>query len=199
MLNKHNKRMVEKYDILQWYSYFLKSKEEFNIKHDAKEGKSVVLYPGRFYILKYTSKTDKRYNRRPVIISLGLSEKDPNSYLCIDLCVMPLKVRLKFIETYFRWYKEQICDNINRYPDVESADKQTMIKNFNYDIICKAAESFYIKNAIKRYKVENVTAIYSLPFSKVYKVMGKYCDENHFANGTIMEAQSYFLKQSLKK
>lgn len=191
--------MAENYDISQWYSYFVKSGDEFSIKKDAKEGSSVILYPGRFYILKYKSKTDKLYNHRPVIVSLGLSEKDPNSYLCIDLCVMPLKVRLKFVETYFKWYKDQIWDNINRYPDVDQADKQSSIKNFNYDIICKAAESFFIKNAIKRYKVENVTAIYSLPFSKVYKVIGKYCDDDHFANGSIVDAQSQFLKKSLKK
>lgn len=191
--------MVEKYDILQWYDYFIKSKDKFDIKTDAKKGGSKILLPGRFYILNYKSKTDKRYNRRPVIISLGLSERDPKSYLCIDLCVMPLKVRLKFIETYFKWYNEQIWDNINRYPDVDNVDKQTAIKNFNYDIICKAAESFYIKNAIKRYKIENVANIYALPFSKVYKIIGKYCDENKFINGTIMEAQEHFLKQSLKK
>jgi hypothetical protein len=191
--------MAEKYNILQWYEYFVKSKDEFHIKSDAKEGSSGVLYPGRFYILRYKSKTDKRYNSRPVIISLGLSEKYPNSYLCIDLCVMPLKVRLKFIDTYFKLYMNQIWDNINKYPDVDSVDKQSKIKEFNYDIICKAAESFYIKNAIKRYKVENVTNIYSLPFSKVYKVIGKYCDDDHFVNGTIIEAQKHFLKQSLKK
>ena len=191
--------MAEKYDILQWYYHFVKSGDSFDIKRDAKKGSSVVLYPGRFYILNYKSKTDKRYNGRPVIISLGISEKEPNSYLCIDLCVMPLKIRLKFVATFFKWYMNQIWDNINRYPDVESADKQSQIKNFNYNIICKAAESFYIKNAIKRYKVENVTAIYSLPFSKVYKVIGEYCDYNHFVNGTIAEAQSHFLKQSLKK
>jgi hypothetical protein len=191
--------MAEKYDILQWNSYFEKNGETFDIKNDAKESDSTILYPGRFYILKYKSKTDKRYNARPVIISLGLSEKDPNSYLCIDLCVMPLKVRLKFIDTYFKWYMNQIWDNINRYPSVEQADKQTPIKNFNYDIICKAAESFYIKNAIKRYKVENVVAIYSLSFSKVYKVIGKYCDENNFINGSIVDAQTHFLKQSLNK
>ena len=191
--------MAEKYDILQWYSYFEKSNEKFDIKNDAKESSSAILYPGRFYILNYNSKTDKRYNSRPVIISLGLSEKDPNSYLCIDLCVMPLKVRLNFISTYFKWYKDNIWDNINKYPGVEQADKQIPIKNFNYNNICKAAESFFIKNAIKRYKIENVTAIYSLPFSKVYRVIGKFCDENNFLNGNIMEAQEYFLKKSLKK
>lgn len=191
--------MAEKYDIIQWYEYFEKSGEEFDIKKDVKEGDSVILYPGRFYILKYKSKTDKRYNARPVIISLGLSEKDPNSYLCIDLCVMPLKVRLNFIKTYFKWYMDQIWYNINHYPDVEQADKQTPIKNFNYNIICKAAEAFYIKNAIKRYKVENVTAIYSVPFSKVYRIIGEFCDENNFINGNIGEAQKYFLQNSLKK
>lgn len=191
--------MAEKYDILQWYDYFLKSNDKFDIKTDTKKGGSVFLLPGCFYILNYKSKTDKRYNSRPVIISLGLSEKDPNSYLCIDLCVMPLKIRLKFVETYFKWYMDQIWYNINRYPDVENVDKQSAIKKFNYSIICKAAESFYIKNAIKRYKVENVTAIYSLPFSKVYRVIGKYCDENYFVNGNIMEAQEHFLKNALKK
>ena len=191
--------MAEKYDILQWYSYFVKSGDKFDIKNDTKKGSSVILYPGRFYILNYKSNSNKLYNTRPVIISLGLSEKYPNSYLCIDLCVMPLKIRLKFIETYFKWYKEQIWDNINRYPDVGQADKQTAIKNFNYDIICKAAESFYIKNAIKRYKVENVSCIYSLPFSKVYRVIDKFCDENHFLNGTIMDAQTLFIKKSMKR
>jgi hypothetical protein len=191
--------MALKYDILQWYEYFLKSGDEFDIKNDAKKSSSTILYPGRFYILNYKSKTDKRYNSRPVIISLGLSENDPNSYLCIDLCVMPLKIRIKFIETYFKWYMDKIWDNINRYPDVDLADKQIAIKNFNYDIICKAAESFYIKNAIKRYKMENVIAIYSLPFSKVYRLIGKFCDENYFVNGNIKEVQEHFLKKSLKK
>ena len=191
--------MAEKYDILQWYSYFVKSGDKFDIKNDTKKGSSVILYPGRFYILNYKSNSNKLYNTRPVIISLGLSEKYPNSYLCIDLCVMPLKIRIKFIETYFKWYMDKIWDNINRYPDVDLADKQIAIKNFNYDIICKAAESFYIKNAIKRYKMENVIAIYSLPFSKVYRLIGKYCDENYFVNGNIKEAQEHFLKKSLKK
>ena len=191
--------MAENYDILQWYEYFVKSKDKFDIKTDSKKGSSVVLLPGRFYILNYQPKTDKMYNGRPVIISLGLSEKEPDSYLCIDLCVMPLKIRLKFIETYFKWYKDQILDNIKRYPGVEQADKQTAIKNFNYNIICKAADSFFIKNAIKKYKVEKVTAIYELPFAKVYKVLDKFCDENFFLNGTIVDAQTQFIKKSLKQ
>ena len=62
------------------------SKGDIYTSWNTKEGSSTILYPGRFYILNYKSKTDKRYNSRPVIISLGLSEKDPNSYLCIDLC-----------------------------------------------------------------------------------------------------------------
>ena len=98
--------MAENYDILQWYDYFVKSKDKFDIDNDAKKGSSVVLYPGRFYILKYKSKTDKIYNGRPVVISLGISEKDPNYYICIDLCVIPLKIRLKFISTYFKMVYE---------------------------------------------------------------------------------------------
>ena len=41
--------MAENYNILQWYEYFVKNKDVFDIKTDAKEGSSVVLYPGRFY------------------------------------------------------------------------------------------------------------------------------------------------------
>ena len=191
--------MAEIYDISQWYDYFLKSKDKFDIKVDTKKGGSAILLPGCFYILTYKAKTDKMYNCRPVIISLGFSEKDPKSYLGIDLCVMPLKIRLKFIETYFKWYMDQIWYNINRYPGVEHVDKQSAIKNFNYKTICKAAEAFYIKNAIKKYKIENVVQVYSIPFAKVYRVIGEFCDENKFANGSVGEAQAHFLKSTLKK
>ena len=34
--------MAEKYDILQWYSHFLKSGDEFSLKKDAK--KEIVLF-----------------------------------------------------------------------------------------------------------------------------------------------------------
>ena len=45
--------MAGKYDILQWYEYFVKSGDKFNKSIDSKENSSVILYPGRFYILNY--------------------------------------------------------------------------------------------------------------------------------------------------
>ena len=38
--------MAEKYDILQWYSYFEKNGGKFNKKEDAKKGSSVILNTG---------------------------------------------------------------------------------------------------------------------------------------------------------
>ena len=89
---------------------------------------------------------------------------------------------------------DQIWDNIIDYPDVNKQINKPLIKNFNY-ILYVRLRAFYIKNAIKRYKVENVTAIYSFLFQKYIEWLVIFCDENNFVNGNIMEAQTYFLKK----
>ena len=55
-----------------------------------------------------------------------------------------------------------------------------------------------IKNAIKSYKIENTMKIYSLPFSGVYKVIGKYCDEDYYVNGCIRDVQKEFVGKMKK-
>ena len=55
-----------------------------------------------------------------------------------------------------------------------------------------------IKNAIKRYKIENTHKIYSVPFSGVYKLIGKFCDENYYVNGTIRDVQKEFIDKVRK-
>ena len=113
-----------------------------------------------------------------MILSLGISKKDPTSFLCIDLSVMPIKIRLKFIEIYFELFRKEITTNIDKFLYVEDADKQDFIKQCTYENLCKAIPLIPLKYALKRYKIENTRKIYSLPFSKVYKVIGKYSDEN---------------------
>jgi hypothetical protein len=90
---------------------------------------------------------------------------------------------------YYNIYKKEIQDNINKYYLVEDADKQTWMRSFNYENLCKSMTMLPIKNAIKRYKIENTSKIYSLPFSKVYKVIGRYCDEDYYVNGCIRDVQ----------
>lgn len=89
-------------------------------------------------------------------------------------------------------------DNIDKHLFVDDADKQTWMRSFNYENLCKSMTMLPIKNAIKRYKIENTRRIYSLPFSKVYKIVGKYCDEDHYVNGTIREVQAEFIKKMQK-
>lgn len=189
---------MEKYNILEWSDYFEKSGREVDEKKDFLESNSIVLYPGRFYVLDYSAKTKERYNARPVIISMGISKKDPDSFLCVDLCVMPVQVRRRFIEMYFNIFKREIQDNIDKHFDVDEADKQSWMRSFNYENLCKSMTMLPIKNAIKRYKIENTRKIYSLPFSGVYKVIGKYCDEDYYVNGTIREVQAEFIKKMQK-
>ena len=189
---------MEKYNILEWSDYFEKTDGEVDPKKDFLESNSIVLYPGRFYVLEYSAKTKDVYNARPVIISMGISKKDPDSFLCVDLCVMPVQVRRRFIEMYFNMYKREIMENIDKYLYVEDADKQGWMKSFNYENLCKSMTMLPIKNAIKRYKIENTRKIYSLPFSKVYKIVGKYCDQDYYVNGSIREVQKEFISKMRK-
>jgi len=189
---------MDKYDILEWSDYFEQTDGEVDPETDFLESKSIVLYPGRFYVLEYSAKTKDRYNSRPVIISMGISKKDPESFLCVDLCVIPVLIRRKFIEMYFNIYRKEIQDNIDKYFSVEDADKQTWMRDFNYENLCMAMPLLPIKNAIKRYKIENTSKIYSLPFSGVYKVIGKYCDEDYYVNGCIRDVQKEFIDKMRK-
>lgn len=189
---------MENYNILEWINYFEKSGYKVDPKEDFLETNSTILYPGRFYVLEYMAKTKERFNTRPVIISMGLSKKDPESFLCVDLSVLPLKVRLKFIDMFFNMYKREIADNIDKYYDVSDVEKQSWMKSFSYDNLLKTIPMLPIKNAIKRYKIQNTRKIYALPFSKVYKVVGKYCDENYYVNGTIADVQNEFIAKMRK-
>ena len=96
---------MEKYNILEWVDYFEKNGGEVNPKTDFLESNNIVLYPARFYVLEYSAKTKDMYNSRPVIISMGISKKDPDSFLCVDLCVIPVKIRKRFIEMYFNIFR----------------------------------------------------------------------------------------------
>ena len=189
---------MNKYDILEWSDYFEQTDGEVDPKKDFLESNSIVLYPGRFYVLEYSAKTKDRYNARPVIISMGISKKEPDSFLCVDLCVMPVQVRRKFIEMFFNIYKKEILENIDKYLYVEDADRQSWMKSFNYENLCKSMTMLPIKNAIKRYKIENTKKIYSLPFSGVYKVIGKFCDEDYYVNGCIRDVQKEFIDKMSK-
>ena len=189
---------MKNYNILEWINYFEGSKGKVDPKEDFLDSNSRVLYPGRFYVLEYRAKTKDRYNARPVIIGMGLSKKDPDSFLCVDLSVMPTQVRYRFIQMYFNMYYDIITDNMDKCLHVEDADKQTWMRDFSYDNLLKAMPLLPIKFAIKRYKIENTMRIYSVPFNRVYKIVGKYCDEDYYVNGHIGEIQKEFIQKVRK-
>ena len=184
------------YNILEWVDMFEKDNGVVDPKEDFLESNSTILYPGRFYMLQYmATQTKERFNARPVILSMGLSKKDPKSFLCVDLSVMPYPVRRRFIEMYFDTYYNTITSNIDEYLYTEDADKQKGMVSFSYDNFCKSMPTLPIKYAVKRYKIENTLKIYSIPYQQVYKVIGKFCDQNYYVNGTIRDVQNEFIKK----
>lgn len=182
----------------KWSDEFDRSKSVFEIDKDALETNNIVLFPGRFYILKYMSESKDVTNTRPVILSLGISQKDPDSFLCIDLCVIPKPIRIKFIEMYFNMFKQEIEPNIKKYWEVKDADKQEQIKQVTYQNLMKVKDFQILKLALKRYKIKNTKKIYSLLFNDVYKVIGNFSDENMFINGTIVDVQKEFIDKAKK-
>lgn len=187
-------------NIESWVDEFERERNYFDIKTDALESNSVVLMPGRFYVLIYKpNETEKIVNTRPVIISLGLSKKDPESFLCIDLCMIPRRARIRFTQMFFDMFDREISDNIKKFPFADTADKQKEIIEFNYKNLKNIDKLFPVMNAIKRYKIRNTKKIYSIPYSYVYKIIGKFSDENWFINGTVSDVQNEFMKKSRMK
>ena len=178
---------------------FEKEKNYFDYKIDALETNNKILMPGRFYMLEYRPKdTDGKIplNTRPLILSLGMSKKDPEAFLCIDLCVIPRTARIKFVQMFYDMFSRDIYKNIKDFPFVEQYDKQTMIREFNYSNLTKLDKFFPVINAIKRYKIRYTRKIYAINYIDVYKTLGKFADENFFINGSIGEVQREFIKKS---
>lgn len=186
---------MERYDILEWQKFYEDGKNVVDEKKDFLESRSIVLYPGRFYVLNYRSSTKKRYNARPVILSLGINKNNPDDFICLDLTVMPKKLRLQFVDMYFKLFYNDIMKIMDEHPYVEDADKQDYIKLCSYENLCKALPQFPVKLALKKYVIKNTKKIYSLPFIGVYKVIGDYCDQNFYQNGTISDAQKEFIEK----
>ncbi|MCM1217707.1 MAG: hypothetical protein NC548_24710 [Lachnospiraceae bacterium] len=162
--------------------------------------KDTVLYPGRFYILQYVSKEkEKPINTRPIVLGLGISKKHPEDFLCIDLCVIPKPIRLKFIEMFYKMFKRDIEPNIQKYWEINEADKQTYIKSLTYGELIKVKDWDILKYALKKYKIKNTKKIYSMLYCDMYKVLGNFADENMFINGTIKDVQKEFLDKIKQK
>ena len=168
---------MSRYNLSEWVDGFERDGREFDIKTDVLLSNIKVLFPGRFYILNYKAQTDKPYNARPVIISLGLSKTEPDSFLCIDLCLIPKKIRIRFVQILFDMFERQVSENMEKFWNVEDADKP-------------------FKHAVKKYKIKNTFRIYSVPFSGVYKIVGKLCDKNCFVNSNVKIEQGTFLKNN---
>ena len=186
------------YNIIDWIDTFEGNGGKVDPKTDFLETRERFLYPGRFYVLDYKATTKERYNTRPVLIGMGISKKDPNSFLCVDLSVIPYQARRRFIDMFFKLYYSTITSSIDNYLSVDDADSQGYMKTFSYDNLIKTMPMLPIKNAIKRYKIENTRKIYAVPFQKVYKIIGRYCDEDYYVNGRISDVQKEFL-QKVKK
>lgn len=187
--------MRKYYNILDRIKSFENDRGEVDLDEDFLETSSRILYPGRFYVLEYKAQTRERYNSRPVLIGMGISKKDPDSFLCVDLSVMPVKVRMRFIDMFFNIYYNEITDSIEKYIYVEDADKQNWMRTFSYDNLLKTMSMIPIKFAIKKYKIENTMKIYAVPFQNVYKIIGRYCDEDYYVNGRIGDIQKEFLQK----
>ena len=77
----------------------------------------------------------------------------------------------------------------------DDADDQEQLKFCTYQNLCKLIPHFPFKAALKRYIIKNTRKIYSVPFTGVYKIIGDYCDENFYQNGTIKDVQNEFIKK----
>ena len=190
--------MAEDYNIIEWHKEFEKSGGKFDYKSDAIESRNKVLYPGRFYILDYKSDTSKPYNSRPVIISLGVSDENPDMFIGIDLCVFPRLARLNFIKMFWGVYGKVINRYLFTHWDVENVDKQPYFKDFNYANLKSIKPFGPAVNAIKKYKISNTRKIYALPYERVYKIIGSFCDKDKMVNGKLVDVQREFLSKSLK-
>ena len=182
-----------------WSKYYDDEKVKFDLEKDVLKSRNLILYPGRFYVLRYMPDDKKKIiNTRPVVLSLGPSQKDKNQYLCLDLCVLPKTLRLKFIELFYDMFKKEIEPNIREYWEIKDADRQSYIKNLTYQNLLKIRDFNILKFAIKKYNIKEIKEIYSLLYCDVFKVIGKFADENYYINDNLANIQKDYLDKIKK-
>ena len=96
-------------------------------------------------------------------------------------------------------FEKQVSENMEKFWNVEDADKQKQIKQFSYELLDKMPMFKPFKYAVKKYKIKNTYKIYSVPFSGVYKLLGNFCDKNFYVNSNIKTEQANFLKNVQSK
>ena len=97
---------------------------------------------------------------------------------------------------FYDIFDKHISENIKNFPFAEMADMQKQIKEFTYKNLSKISKFYPVMNAIKRYKIKDTKKIYSLSYTDIYKVVGKFADENWFINGNIGDVQKEFIKKT---
>lgn len=178
------------YDFLSMYNSYKGNETINDISCIARR----TLLPGFFYSIIQRKNTDKPYNMNLLCLAIGESKVDNGKYIIIDLCMLPIKVRLKFVELFYKSYNTQIVNNMSLAYDAKDANLQKPINSFTLKNVQQLLRIMKIGNAIIKVSPEDFKNVRLIPFSQVYKLIN-LCDTNNFTNISIQNAQNIIVRK----
>lgn len=151
-----------------------------------------ILYNGKLYVFEYRENTGKLYDTNPYVISLGPAKADPSVFYCLDLHFIPYKIRLQVVSLIYNAYSTTIDTEIEKHPSVEEGRLQNYLPSLTQGSIKNLARKTNIMGAVHKYVIENIKNCKCVNYNKVHYMV---CSEkNRFENGTIADAQEFFMK-----
>lgn len=154
---------------------------------------NTFLFQGKLYVFKYTEKTDKLTDTRPVVISLGPTEKDETVYYCLDMRYIPMKIRIQVVRYVYNSFSNVIDAEIGKFPDPLDAGRQNYIKWCVISNMKNLARNVSLMPAIHKYKVDCIQNCRLVNYNKVHWLV--FCDSDRFKNGSIADAQRSFMEK----
>ena len=147
-----------------------------------------MLYPGKFYVFKYTTDNKKLFDLWPIVLSLGPDASNSKAFWCMNFKYMPRPVREKVVAYIMKVFGKEIDSASTKYPYPLDVWRQEPIYTCNYDNVKALLDDLGWRQALHKYLADRIVECYCIPYNLVPGLV--LDDTDTFINGGIRLAQT---------
>jgi len=156
-----------------------------------------ILYPAKLYVFDYNSDSEKMYDTKPFIMSLGQSKKQKDKFFGIDMHWIPFPIRLQIFRYIYDIFADTIQGGIGKFPNDEDSLEQPFIIELGTEFIKKSPFNMNITSCMHAYSLQYISDCRCVNWNKIHYML--ISEDDWFTNGTIKDAQAKFIEDMKKK
>lgn len=129
---------------------FEDKKSDFLSKDIVKIGNTLFEY-GKMYKFRYDPQSEYLpwYDTSPLVICLNRHSTSPDVDTCVNLNLLPFKIKVNFLHRIFREYNSILNQQIEGNHSYNALNQKSL--NISYDILYNIIDKLYINYAVRNY------------------------------------------------